>query len=53
MNNDGSDKKLLAKAERVEGPGWSPDGSKMAFVTGKEIPGGLDRDIYVIDLPDN
>lgn len=43
MNEDGSDKKLLAKAERVESPGWSPDGAKMAFVTGKARPGGLDR----------
>ena len=53
MNEDGSDKKLLAKAERVEGPGWSPDGAKMAFVTGKARPGGLDRDIYVISMPDS
>ena len=43
MNEDGSDKKLLAKAERVESPGWSPDGAKMAFVIGKARPGGLDR----------
>ena len=34
-------------------PVWSPGGSQLAFVTGKAIPGGLDRDIYVIDLPDN
>ena len=43
--------KLLAKGERVEGPAWSPDGSKIAFVTGKARKGGLDRDIYVIDVP--
>lgn len=53
MNEDGSDIKLLAKAERVTGHRWSPDGSKLAFVTGKAIPVGLDRDIYVIDVPDS
>jgi len=52
MHEDGSDKKLLTEAERVEGPGWSPDGSQIAFVTGKERPGGLNRDIYVVDVPD-
>jgi Tol biopolymer transport system component len=50
MNEDGSDIKLLAKAERVTGHRWSPDGSQLAFVTGKAIPVGLDRDIYVLDL---
>ena len=53
MNEDGSDIKLLAKAERVTGHRWSPGGSKLAFVTGKAIPVGLDRDIYVIDVPDS
>ncbi|MBA7695024.1 Dipeptidyl-peptidase 5 [subsurface metagenome] len=53
MDEDGSDKRLLAKAERVSTHGWSPDGSKLAFVTGKVIPGGLDRDIYVIDVPNS
>jgi len=52
MNEDGSDRKLLAKAERVSAHGWSPDGSKLAFVTGKVRQGELDRDIYVIDIPD-
>ena len=51
MNEDGSDKKLLVKAERIEGAWWSPDGSKMAFVARKVREGKADRDIYVIDVP--
>jgi Tol biopolymer transport system component len=52
MNADGSDKKLLTKVatgfiERME---WSPDGSKIAFVT-HELSEGEPRDIYVIDVP--
>ncbi len=29
---------------------WSPDGSKIAFVTGKVSEGKTDRGIYVIDV---
>ena len=32
-------------------PVWSPDGSKIAFDTGKVNDGKLSRDIYVIDVP--
>ena len=44
---------LAATSADERYPGCSPDGSKMAFVAGKVIPGGLDRDIYVIDVPDS
>jgi len=53
MNEDGSDKKLLTKVatgftEHIE---WSPDGSKIAFVTYELRKDRDDRDIYVIDVP--
>ena len=54
MNKDGSDKKLLTKVDTgfIEHIEWSPDGSKIAFVT-HELGGGEPRDIYVIDVPAN
>jgi len=53
MDKDGSDKRLLAKAERITGHGWSPDGSKLAFVTLELRKDKDDRDIYVIDVLDS
>ncbi len=52
MNEDGSDKKLLTKVDTgfIEHMEWSPDGSKIAFVT-YELSEGEPRDIYVIDVP--
>ena len=52
MNADGSDKKLLTKVDTgfIERMEWSPDGSKIAFVT-HELSEGEPRDIYVIDVP--
>jgi len=52
MNMDGSDKRLLTKVDTgfIEHMEWSPDGSKIAFVT-YELSEGEPRDIYVIDVP--
>jgi len=52
MNEDGSDKKLLTKVDTgfIECMEWSPDGSKIAFVT-HELSEGEPRDIYVMDVP--
>ena len=52
MNADGSDRKLLTKVDTgfIEHMEWSPDGSKIAFVT-YELSEGEPRDIYVIDVP--
>jgi len=53
MNEDGSDRKLLTKVDTgfIEGMEWSPDGSKIAFVTWILGKDKVDRDIYVIDVP--
>jgi len=55
MNADGSDKKLLTKVATgfIEHMEWSPDGSKIAFVTYELRKDRDDRDIYVIDVPAN
>ncbi len=52
MNDDGNDKKLLTKVDTggIEQMEWSPDGSKIAFVTWKLGRDGLDHDIYVMDV---
>jgi len=54
MNADGSDKKLLTKVDTgfIERMEWSPDGSKIAFVTHELSKDRDDRDIYMIDIPD-
>ncbi len=53
MNEDGSDRKLLTKVDTglIEHMEWSLDGSKIAFVTHETSKGGIDRNIYVIDVP--
>ena len=53
MNEDGSDRKLLTKVDTgfIEGMEWSPDGSKIVFVTWILGKDKVDRDIYVIDVP--
>ena len=52
MNEDGSDRKLLTKVDTgfIECMKWSSDGSKIAFVTWELSEGGIDRDIYVMDV---
>jgi len=52
MNEDGSDRKLLTKVDTgfIEYIKWSSDGSKIAFVTWELSEGGIDRDIYVMDV---
>ena len=53
MNEDGSDKRLLTTITTVfiVRMVWSPDGSKIAVVTCESGEEGIDRDIYVIDMP--
>jgi len=55
MNEDGSDRKLLTKVDTgfIEHMEWSPDGTKIAFVTYELRKDRDDRDIYVIDVIDN
>lgn len=52
MNEDGNDRKLLTKVKAggIDQMGWSPDGSKVAFVTWEFGKDGLDRNIYVMDV---
>ncbi len=52
MDEDGNDKKLLTKVDTggIESMEWSPDGSKIAFVTWELRRDGVDRDIYVMDV---
>lgn len=52
MNEEGNDKKLLTKVDTggIESMEWSPDGSKIAFVTWVIGRDGFDRDIYVMDV---
>jgi len=55
MNADGSGKILLTKvaAGGIECMEWSPDGSKTALVTWMLRKDKVDRDIYVVDVPDS
>jgi len=49
----GESKRLTSFVGDNAYPEWSPDGSKIAFVTYELRKDRDDRDIYVIDLPDN
>ena len=53
MNEDGSDKRPLTTITTgfIVRMVWSPDGSKIAVVTWESVEDGIDRDIYVIDMP--
>jgi Tol biopolymer transport system component len=53
MNEDGSDKRLLTTITTgfIVRMVWSPDGSKIAVGTWESVEDGIDRDIYVIDMP--
>nr|QNO47338.1 Tol-Pal system protein TolB [Methanosarcinales archaeon ANME-2c ERB4] len=52
VNEDGGDERLLTTitTELIVRMVWSPDGSKIAVVTW-EYEEGVNRDIYVIDMP--
>ncbi len=53
VNEDGGDERLLTTitTEFIVRMVWSPDGSKIAVVTWESVEDGIDRDIYVIDMP--
>ncbi len=56
MNTDGSDKQLLLSVPYqyglIEELEWSPDGTRLAFVWDPNVE-GVDKDIYLIDVPDS
>jgi len=56
MNADGSDKQLLLSVPYryglIEELEWSPAGTKLAFVWDPNVE-GVDKDIYLIDVPAN
>ncbi len=53
VNEDGGDERLLTTITTgfIVRMVWSPDGSKIAVVTWDLVEDGIDRDIYVIDMP--
>ncbi len=53
MNGDGGDERLLTTITTgfIVRMVWSPDGSKIAVVTWESGEDGIDRDIYMIDMP--
>ena len=53
MNEDGSEERLLTTITTgfIVRMVWSPDGSKIAVVTWELVEDGIDRDIYMIDMP--
>ncbi len=53
VNEDGGDERLLTTITTgfIVRMVWSPDGSKIAVVAWESGEDGIDRDIYMIDMP--